>query len=98
MKKNIEHPFTIGLEGQLVDCMIHSIELRPKDEVGWDEEKGYMKITIGDREPFEYAIWGAADDELEACYVCLPTMIEDSDDDELENYSMDIMLQGIDLN
>ena len=98
MKMAIEQPFSIELEGKMVDCMIHSIELRPEEEIGLSEEVGYMSITIGEREPFEYAIWGSVHDTLMECYVCLPTMIEDSDEDELENYSMDIMLQGIDLN
>ena len=93
MKKIVNEPFTLELEGQVVDCMIHSYEIRPEEEVRWDEERGYMTITIGDREPFEYAIWGG--ETLEECYICLPTMLEDSDDDDLEVYSLDVMLDRI---
>ena len=92
MKRIVESPFSIELEGQEVDCVLHSFELYPQI-VG--EEAGWMSITVGDREPFRYAIWGTEYDSVEEYYICLPTTLEDTEDDELETYSLDVMLEGI---
>ena len=94
MKKVINKPFVLELEGQEVDCILHSFEVVPESELEEGVEVGYMSITIGDREAFDYAIWGDGLTQEECC-ICLPTMLEDSDDDELETYSLDVMLDGV---
>lgn len=97
MLVNVEKDFVLYLSNEpagndSVKCILHSFELFEKET---QDQSGTMKITIGNREPFEFAIWGSTADHYSDCYVCLPTMLEDSEEDELEVFSLTDMLEGM---
>ena len=106
----IEKEFTLYMsnvgDGEVVNCILHSVELfGNKDDIDCrDEMVGRMTISIEGSDEFsesEFAIWGngESDDEYQfdfgGCYLCLPTMLEHDDDDELEVISFDDMIQGM---
>jgi hypothetical protein len=106
----IEKPFTLYMDnvgdGEVVNCILHSVELYSyKEDMDCrDESIGHMTITIEGSEEFqetEFSIWGngESDDEYKldfgGCYICLPTMLEHDDDDELEILHFEEMIDGM---
>ncbi|WP_260604117.1 hypothetical protein, partial [Bacillus sp. VKPM B-3276] len=91
MLKIIEKSFDLYLlnekEGEnIVECILHSYELFGEVEKN-DEYVGHVLITIGKRKPFDFAIWKGDYEpggNWTNHYVCLPTMLEENEDDELE--------------
>ncbi|MEC3490478.1 hypothetical protein P4Z44_24995, partial [Bacillus thuringiensis] len=63
-----------------------------------DEYVGHVLITIGKRKPFDFAIWKGDYEPGENWtnhYVCLPTMLEENEDDELEIIPLGDLLEGM---
>ncbi len=102
MLKIIEKSFHLYLsnekEGEdIVECILHSYELFREVEKN-DEYVGHVLITIGKRKPFDFAIWKGDYEPGENWtnhYVCLPTMLEESEDDELEIITLGDLLEGM---
>ncbi|PFW93895.1 hypothetical protein [Bacillus pseudomycoides] len=101
--KIIEKSFSWHLsneeEGEdTVDCIMHWYEIHEDIEED-DDYVGDIIITIGNREQFEFTIWNGGGcvpegekPNFEDHYVCLPTMLEVSEDDPLEIISIGDLL------
>lgn len=82
-----------------VECIIHSFEMY--DEIEDDDDHvGNILITIGHRERMELTIWnsGCSDPtnpNYEDHYVCLPTMLEESEEDPFENVQISDLLARV---
>ncbi|MEB8716548.1 hypothetical protein P4135_10360, partial [Bacillus thuringiensis] len=102
MLKIIEKSFDLYLlnekEGEnIVECILHSYELFGEVEKN-DEYVGHVLITIGKRKPFDFAIWKSDYEpggNWTNHYVCLPTMLEENEDDELEIIPLGDLLEGM---
>ncbi|PFX43688.1 hypothetical protein COL24_05350 [Bacillus toyonensis] len=83
----------------LVECIIHSFEMYEEIEDD-DDHVGNILITIGHRERMELTIWnsGCSDPtnpNYEDHYVCLPTMLEESEEDPFENVQISDLLARV---
>ncbi|QWG92815.1 hypothetical protein [Bacillus mycoides] len=83
----------------LVNCIIHSFELY--DEIEDDDDHvGNILITIGHRQQMKFTIWnsGCSDPtnpNYEDHYVCLPTRLEESEEDPFENVQISDLLARV---
>ncbi|WP_368661227.1 hypothetical protein AB3U43_04000 (plasmid) [Bacillus cereus] len=102
--KTIEKSFKWQLSNEqegkdIVECIIHSFEMY--DEIEDDDDHvGNILITIGHRERMELTIWnsGCSDPtnpNYEDHYVCLPTMLEESEEDPFENVQISDLLARV---
>ena len=100
IEKSFKWQLSNEQEGKdIVECIIHSFEMY--DEIEDDDDHvGNILITIGHRERMELTIWnsGCSDPtnpNYEDHYVCLPTMLEASEEDPFENIQISDLLARV---
>ncbi|EJS44929.1 hypothetical protein ICG_06117 [Bacillus cereus BAG1X1-3] len=100
IEKSFKWQLSNEQEGKdIVECIIHSFEMY--DEIEDDDDHvGNILITIGHRERMELTIWnsGCSDPtnpNYEDHYVCLPTMLEENEEDPFENVQISDLLARV---
>lgn len=100
---NKEFTWYLSSEDRVVNGVIHSVSVDHSDFR--NEEVGHIVLSLEGSETYQqytFSIWGNGEASEEykndpaGCYLCLPTMLEASEEDELEDISIDDMLIGID--
>jgi len=79
-------------DNKVADCILHNYELF---EGPLSDLVGTATITIENREPFSFAIWGNPNGNAHEFYMYLPTFLEENDDDNLQFLYLDEMLYDI---
>lgn len=100
IEKSFKWQLSNEQEGKdIVECIIHSFEMY--DEIEDDDDHvGNILITIGHRERMELTIWNSGcfdptNPNYEDHYVCLPTMLEASEEDPFENIQISDLLARV---